>query len=121
MLEFIEEPLDEVALFVEPLAEPWRFEPSADRPDVGPGATFGQTLTQGVGIISPVAQQHVAASDRAQHVFCAVPVMGLAFGELEQDRQAAGINERVDLGRQPAARATHATGSRRFFWPLAAC
>jgi hypothetical protein len=27
----------------------------------------------------------------------------------------------VDLGRQPAARATHATGSRRFFWPLAAC
>jgi hypothetical protein len=27
----------------------------------------------------------------------------------------------VDLSRQPAARATHATGSRFFFWPLAAC
>jgi len=34
--------------------------------------------------------------------------MGLAFGDLEPDRQAAGIHQRVDFGRQPAARATHA-------------
>jgi hypothetical protein len=27
----------------------------------------------------------------------------------------------VDFGCQPAARATHATGSRLFFLPLAAC
>ena len=41
--------------------------------------------------------------------------MGLAFGELEHDRQTAGIDQRVDFGRQPAARTTHATGSRLFF------
>ena len=40
--------------------------------------------------------------------------MRLAFGDLEADRQTAGIHHRVDLGRQPAARATHATGSRLF-------
>jgi hypothetical protein len=56
-----------------------------------------------------------------QHVLGAAPVMGLAFGDFQKDRKAACISERVYFGGQPAPRATHATGSRRFFWPLAAC
>ena len=51
----------------------------------------------------------------------AAAVMGLALGQLERDRQAAGVDQGVDLGRQAAARATHATGSVVFFWALAAC
>jgi hypothetical protein len=35
----------------------------------------------------------------------------LALGALERDRQTLGIDERVDLRHQAAARATHATGS----------
>ena len=89
--------------------------------DVGSGAARGEALAQGIGIIGAVGQQNVAAAERAEHVLGAAPVMGLAFGELEQDRQAAGVDQGMDFGRQPAARATHATGSRRFFWPLAAC
>ena len=55
-----------------------------------------------------------------QHVLGAASVVGLAFGELQHDRQAAAIDKGVDLRRQPAARATHATGSPPFF-PFAAC
>jgi hypothetical protein len=47
--------------------------------------------------------------------------MGLAFGQLERDRQATGIDQRMDFGGQAAPRATHATGSIIFFWVLAAC
>ena len=47
--------------------------------------------------------------------------MGLAFGELERNRQAIGIDERMDFRRQAAPRATYATGSIIFFWVLAAC
>ena len=88
---------------------------------VASGAARGEGVTQGVGVVGPVGHQHVAAIDRAEHVLGATSVMGLAFGELEHDRQPAGVHHSVDFGRQPAARATHATGSRFFFWPLAAC
>ncbi len=41
--------------------------------------------------------------------------MRLAFGQLQIDRQALGVDERMNFGRQTAARATHATGSGRLF------
>ena len=52
---------------------------------------------------------------------CGSPVMGLALGRFEQDRAAEGIDQRMDLGGQPAARATHAIGSPPFFGPFAPC
>ena len=36
-------------------------------------------------------------------------VVGLAGGEQEADRQAPGIDQGVDLGRQPSSATTHAT------------
>lgn len=74
-----------------------------------------RALARGVGVIGSIRQQHVAAFDGADHVLRAAPVMGLAFGDFENDRQATSIHQRLDLGRQPAARATHATGSCLFF------
>jgi hypothetical protein len=56
-----------------------------------------------------------------QHVGGAPAVVGLAFGELQRNGQALGIDQGVDLGGQAAARATPATGSVVFFWALAAC
>jgi hypothetical protein len=43
----------------------------------------------------------------------------LALGQLERDREAAGVDERVDFGRKPAAGTAHATASTTFFrrWP----
>ena len=82
---------------------------------------FNQPLAQGVGIISPVGQENRAGPYGIEHVLGAAPVMGLAFGELQENRQPHGIDERMDLGCQTTARATHATGSGLFFLPFAAC
>lgn len=41
--------------------------------------------------------------------------MSLALGQLEVDRTALGIDERMDLCGQAAARTTHATGALVFF------
>lgn len=46
---------------------------------------------------------------------------GLAFGQLEHDRQPQRIDQRVYFGRQAAARATHEGGSDHLFLTLAAC
>ena len=40
----------------------------------------------------------------------------MTLGQLQCDGQAAGIDQRVDLGGQPAARATHATGRLQKPW-----
>jgi hypothetical protein len=45
-----------------------------------------------------------------------MPVICLAFGKNQFDRQAHRINKSVDFGGQPAARAAHATGSDLFFY-----
>ena len=57
----------------------------------------------------------------AEHVVGRPTVMRLAFGDLERDGPALGIHQRVDLARQAAARATHATGSVVFFLAQPAC
>jgi len=121
MLEFVEEAFDEIALSVETFVEGRQVDAVGHEPDVGAGTAHSEALAQGIGVVTAIAQEHIATAERAQHVVSTASVMGLAFGEFEKDRQATGIDEGVDFGRQPTARATHATGSRRFFWPLAAC
>jgi len=121
MLEFVEEALDQIALSIEPFVEWRQVYPVGHEFDVGACSARRKVLAQGVGIVGAVGQEDVAAAKRAEHILCAASVMGLAFSEFQKDWQAAGIDEGVDFGGQPAARATHATGSRRFFLPLAAC
>lgn len=41
--------------------------------------------------------------------------MRLTLGELQQDRAAQRIDERMDFRGQPAVRTTHAMGSDGFF------
>ena len=77
--------------------------------------------SQRIAVIGAVAEQDVAALDRGQHVGGAAAVVGLALGELERDGQAVRVDQGVDLGGQPAPRATQATGSVVFFWALAPC
>ena len=89
--------------------------------DAGPGAARRQILAQDIGIVGSIAEQDVALPERGQHVDGSAAVMGLAFGQPERDRQATGIDKRMDFGGQAAPRATHATGSIIFFWVLEAC
>jgi len=67
------------------------------------------------------AGQHAARARTVEHVIGAAPVVRLPFGQLEQDRQAKCIDQRMDFGDQAAARTTHAAGSAIFFLALAAC
>lgn len=92
----------------------------------GPGAACRQPRAHGVAVIGAIGEQDVAVAKAAEHVVGRAPVMRLPLGQLQEDRQAERIDERVDLGRQAAARqlvflATHAGGIGRLFLALAAC
>ena len=116
MAEFVEEPLYQISLPVKPVAEGRRFDAVRHGADVCPCAAFREPVPKGVGVISPIRQKDVARPHGVKHIHCAAPVMGLAFGKLEGDGQTHGIDQGVDLGRQTASRATHATGSDRFLY-----
>lgn len=83
--------------------------------NVGESALVGNGGAQRVGVIGAVRQQDRAGSERVEHQMGAVSVIGLALAQDEADRQAIGIDHGMYLGRQPAARATPATGSVVFF------
>ena len=82
-----------------------------------------------VTVVGAISEQHVALAQGAEHIGGASAVVCLAGRQLERDREAARVNQRVDLGSQPAARAPHASGVnvvpggvlRTPFLPLAAC
>jgi len=112
VLEFIEEPLDKIAVAVQEPAEGGDALASRHGFDVGPCAARGQIDAQRVAVIGAVGQQDLPASDTHEHVPRAAPVMGLALAQLERNRQTVGVDKRVDLGGQPAPRAPHASGVR---------
>jgi len=79
-------------LAIEPLAEGRQVDPIWHEPDIGARAARGEVLAQGIAVIGAVRQQDVAAAERIQHVLCAAPIMGLAFGDLQKNWQTAGID-----------------------------
>lgn len=121
MLDFVKEPLDEVALFVGALVEWRRIEAVVKRPYVRSCSLRGDPGSERIAIIGPVREKHTPARQRCQHVPGALAIVSLAFGQLQRNRQPARIDERVDFGRKPAAGTAHATASAAFFSPLAAC
>ena len=60
-----------------------------------------------------------AAGHRAS--LAALAVVGFPFGQLQRDRESVRIDDRVDLGRKPAAGAAHAMITGAFFSPLSTC
>ena len=101
VFDFAEEPLDCVAQFIEAGAEGRFADPLRHEPDIGPNAAFCHLAVQGIGVISAVGKQDIAWSQTVEHVGCAAPVVRLSGGDLQQDRQAIGIDKSVYLGRQP--------------------
>ena len=73
-----------------------------------------------VGIISLVGQQGFGLDLRQQRVgLC--DVMDLSGGEAERQRIAYGIDDHMDFGREPAARAANGLVEPGFFWAPALC
>jgi hypothetical protein len=73
---------------------------------------IGHGLVQQVAIVGGIAEKNLALGETAEHVAGALAVMGLALGQLQGDRIGVGVDEGMDLGRQPTSRAPHASGSR---------
>jgi len=121
MLDLVEEPLDEVTAFVDPRAEGGRIDAMIEGADVGDGPSLGDHGAQRVAVIAAVGHDEAIARERAEHVLGALAVVGLTLGQLQRDRETAGVDKGVDFGRKPAAGTAHATTSAAFFSPLAAC
>ena len=95
---------------VEEGAEDWHRIALRHGFDVGPGAARRERGAQCIAVIGRVGEQDLALAETVEHIGRALAVMGLAFAELEDDRQTVCVDQGVDLGRQPAARAPHASG-----------
>ena len=121
MLDLVEKPFDEVAAFVGARAKSRRVETVIERADIGPGTLGGDLATQRITIVATIGEQNAFARQRVEHVLGALSIVGLAFRQLERDREPERIDEGVDFGRKPAAGAAHATTTATFFSPLAAC
>ena len=121
MLDPVEEPFDPVAQLVDARAERGRIGAVIERADVGIGSLACDLGAQCVAVVAPVGEQNAVGLERIEDVLAALAVVRLALGQLERDREAVAVDDRVDLGRKPAAGAAHAITSATFFSPLAAC
>lgn len=120
MFDFIEEALDEVALFVVFGIEGRRRPPIGLGRDIGDCAGLFDSRSEGVGIVGLVAQDDAALGQRLEQFIGGLAVVGLAWREHKADRPAARVGHSVDLGSQSASAAAHTTISTVFF-ELAAC
>jgi hypothetical protein len=120
VLQFAEETLDEVAFSVERLAEAGL----ASTIGLGRNVRFGTlAFDQGadaIGIIGLVGDEDRAGAQAIEQPVGGRCVMGMSSSEAEPNRQALGVDKGVDLGRQPAARATETMISTPLF-AVAAC
>ena len=121
MFEFVEEALDGVALLVQIMTEGWWLEAVRHGAYISPCPAFDEPFAKCIRVIGPVRQENVASLYGFEHVPGTAAIMSLALRQLQGDGQTHGIDKGVDLGRQAAPRATHATGSEGFFLPFAPC
>lgn len=71
---------------------------------------LGHRLAQGIAVVAAVGKQDLPRLDRVEQVYGAASVVRLALAQLQRDRVAVGVHHGMDLGRQSAARAPHASG-----------
>jgi len=120
VFELVEEALDEVALAVDFGIDGALELAVALGRDVRRGAMGGDQLDDGAGIIAAVGAGvacRVEAGEQRRH---GCLVGGLARAEHEAQRQAAAIDDDVDLGAQSAPRSSDGV-IRTPFFPPAAC
>ena len=115
MLDPVEEPLDAISMLVGPCAESGRIGTVVERPDVRKRAGVGDLRSKRVAVVATIRQQNAVRTEQPEHALSRPAVVSLAFGQLEEDREAVRVDDRVDLGRKPAAGAPHATTAAAFF------
>jgi len=104
MLKFVEESLDEIALFVEFGAERApRFAIGIER-DIGATTLPLDQLNNPIGVVSLVTHDDAFPHRLVEQIACCGHVMRLARGQRQPQRQSAMIDQGMYFGRQPAAR-----------------
>jgi len=121
VLELRKEPFDEISHLVDLGAEGWLLFAIAQRPDVRERTLIGKPLADGIAVVGAVGKQNRSIAYAVQHGLEGFAIVGLASGQLERDREPVAIDDRVDLGRVPAAGAAHAIAEPPFLWPFAPC
>ena len=124
MLDAVEEALDQIALPVHPGAEDEGAFPVRAGWDVRPRAALGEARADGVRVVGAVGDHDCALRHDRQQLLAGRSVVGLAGGEEQAHGASFRVDECVDLGRQAAARTSHATisgGLRIPFFPAAPC
>ena len=120
MLQLREEALDQVALAVESLAEARLPAPVALRRDIGRGTLLLDQIADAVGVIGLVGQHDGARAEMVEQSVGDLPVVRLPCRQTEPNGEALRIDNDVDLGREPASRATETVICAPFF-AVAAC
>ena len=120
MFEFAKEAFDKVALAVERFAEAGLPLAVGFGRDVGHRALALDQVADGVAVIRLVAQHDRARFEPVEECQRSGCVVCLACCQAEPDREALPIDDRMDLGRETAPRATETMISTPLF-AVAAC
>ena len=120
MFDTVEEPFDSVARAVEHWTEAGLPAAMDHRRDIGRGTGGFDLPAQPVGVIGLVGEHDGALAQMPEQTSGDRAIARLPGRQDQFERQAMGIGQSVDLGRQPAARAAH-TAIRVTFFELAPC
>lgn len=120
VFELAEEALDQVAFAVEPFGKA-RLPLSVNLGrNVGRGALLLDQRAEAISVVSLVGQHDRAGAEMVEQLVSDLAVMRLASGQPKPDREALRVDDGVDFGREPAARATETVISTPLF-AVAAC
>lgn len=120
VLELVEEAFDEVALPVELRIDGALVLPVALCGDMRAGAAEGDDLEDGLGVVAAVCDGIGSRAQAVEQGRDGGLVGGLAWRDQQTDGQAAGVDDRVELGAQSSTRAADGV-IRAPFFPPAAC
>src|SRR5262245_46101425 len=107
MLDFVEEPLDQVTRSVEKRAEADRILAIAFRRYVCPRALANGERPDPVRVISSICQQHGSRTQSRQECQTEPIVMYLTRGEAKAHWQAIGVHNGVNLARKCTSSSAH--------------
>jgi hypothetical protein len=102
VLDFVEEPFDQIPGSIEMRAKADRLVAIASRRNVGPNAPVCGKGPDPVGVISPICQQHCPRLQARQKFACEPVVVCFSGCQREPNRQAVDIDQRMNLTGQPA-------------------
>ena len=106
VLQLGEEPLDKIALAIEPFAEAWLPFPIGFCRDIRRGSLLLDQVTDAVSVIGFVRQHDSVGAEIVEQRVDGLPVMRLSCRQAEPDREPLRIDDCMDFGREPSSGAT---------------